>query len=351
MKKYMAILVALVMIVSLFAACGGGDDERDGMYISVISKGFQHQFWQTVYAGAQAAAEEYGVEIFFDGPESEADIADQVNMFNDEMAKNPDAIALAALSTDAVMSQLQDAYDRGIPIVGFDSGVPDAPPGSIVANASTDNVAAAALAADHMFPVIEGAIAAASSADPIVITVLSQDATSESITSRTRGFAERMLNLAGGANDSVAITGGMPAINTGDAGAAVVINVVVGASPSVTDMTSAATGILNTPNLAGVFMSNEASVGGILAAINAGAVVADEVPLIGFDAGIAQKDAVRAGIFMGSITQDPFMIGYHAVSLAVRAARGETVNDIDTGARWWDASNMDEEAIAILLYD
>jgi len=54
---------------------------------------------------------------------------------------------------------------------------------------------------------------------------------------------------------------------------------------------------------------------------------------------------------MGAITQDPFMIGYHAVSLAVRAARGETVFDIDTGARWWDAANMDDADIYILLYD
>jgi ribose transport system substrate-binding protein len=45
------------------------------------------------------------------------------------------------------------------------------------------------------------------------------------------------------------------------------------------------------------------------------------------------------------------MIGYYAVELAVKAARGESVSDIDTGAKWYDASNMDHPDIAILLYD
>jgi len=321
------------------------------LYISIISKGFQHQFWQAVYAGAQAAAEHYGVEIFFDGPESEADIDVQVNMINMELAKNPDAIALAALSTDSVLSQLQQAYDLGIPVVGFDSGVPDAPAGQVLANASTDNVAAAAIGADHLFPVFEDAIAAATPDNPVLIAVLSQDATSESITGRTRGFAEQMYRLASGVNDSVAITGGLPAINTGDSDAAVRINVVVGATPDIVDMTSAAVGILTEPGLIAVFCSNEGAANGMLAAINQGSVVPDGVEIVGFDAGTVQKAAVQSGIFMGAITQDPFHIGFYSVSLAVRAINGESISDIDTGARWWDADNMNDPDIALLLYD
>jgi ribose transport system substrate-binding protein len=160
-----------------------------------------------------------------------------------------------------------------------------------------------------------------------------------------------MAELAGAENDSVAITGGYAAINTGDAGAAVVINVVVGATPDLTDMTNAANAVLNTPNLVGVFMSNEGAVSGLLAAINAGSVVPDGVKLVGFDAGAAQKEAVRSGLFMGSVSQDPYMIGYLAVELAVKAARGEAVADVDTGAKWYDATNIDDPDIAMLVYD
>ena len=35
---------------------------QDEIYIPLVSKGFQHQFWQAVKAGADQAAEELGVE-------------------------------------------------------------------------------------------------------------------------------------------------------------------------------------------------------------------------------------------------------------------------------------------------
>ena len=352
MKKVLCIALALMMVFAMVAACGNGGSSNDGpMYISVISKGFQHQFWQAVKQGSDQAAADLGVEIYFDGPEGESAIADQVNMLNAELAKNPDAIALAALDTTAVLSQLAEAYDKGIPVIGFDSGVPDAPAGQIAANASTNNEGAAALAADHMFPEIKAAVEAATPDNPVVICILSQEVVSASVGGRTKGFAEKMFTLASGANDSVAITGGYSAINKGDANAAVKIEVVVGATPDLTDMTNAANTVLNTENLLGVFMSNEGAVSGLLAAHNAGASIPSGVLLIGFDAGEAQKSAVRSGLFFGAITQDPVQIGYQAVALAVKAANGEPVSDIDTGAKWYDSSNMDQADIAILLYD
>jgi len=352
MKKILCIALTLILTLSFIAGCSDGGADDGNMYISVISKGFQHQFWQAVKQGADQAASDLGVDIHFDGPEGEAAISDQVTMLNIELAKNPDAIALAALDTSAVLSQLADAHARSIPIIGFDSGVPGAPAGHIAANASTDNEGAAAIAADHMFPEVRNAIEAATPENPVIIAVLSQEVVSASITGRTKGFAERMYSLAEGAsNSTVAITGGYSAINKGDANAAVRIEVVVGATPDITDMTNAANAVLNIPDLVGVFMSNEGAVSGLLAAYNAGARIPDGVLLIGFDAGSAQKDAVRTGLFFGAITQDPVQIGYKAVELAVRAARGESVSDVDTGARWYDASNMNDSQIAVLLYD
>jgi len=353
MKKVTALFVTVVLAMGLFAFTGCRTDS-DEMYIGVVSKGFQHQFWQAVRAGSDAAAAELGVRIFFTGPEGESAIADQIIMIDAELAKNPAALALAALDTEAVLTQLLDAYNRNIPVIGFDSGVPGAPAGHIAANASTDNDGAAALGAEHLFEALKDQIAAATPENPVVISILSQDVTSASIQGRTRGFAIRMCELVEELLDGecCAIRGGYAAINKGDAGTApVIIDVIVGATPEITDMTNAANGLLNTENLIGVFCSNEGAVMGLLAAINAGARVPDGVLLVGFDAGAAQKDAVRSGLFMGAITQDPFQIGYMAVELAVRAARGEAVEDVDTGAKWWDASNMDDEDIALLLYD
>jgi ribose transport system substrate-binding protein len=111
-------------------------------------------------------------------------------------------------------------------------------------------------------------------------------------------------------------------------------------------------------NLIAIFATNTASVYGILASTTDGTDLDKEngkykdITVIGFDAGAALKAAVKSGYFVGAITQDPYMIGYLAVELAVEALAGETLDEfIDTGAKFYDASNMDEPDIAILLYD
>ncbi|MCG8480099.1 MAG: substrate-binding domain-containing protein, partial [Spirochaetales bacterium] len=138
---------------------------------------------------------------------------------------------------------------------------------------------------------------------------------------------------------------------------AVVIDMVVPASPRTQDVTAAANAVLNRvgdDNIRGIFNSNEGTVVGVLAATNDGSELASTyagLVVIGFDAGEAQKNAVRQRYFLGSITQDPYQIGYQAVSLAYRAANGEAVSDIDTGAKFYTYANMDEADIAPLLYD
>ncbi len=322
------------------------------MYIPVIGKGFQHQFWQVVKKGSEQAGADLGVKIFFTGPEGESAVNTQVDMISQEMTKNPSAICLAALDTNSVLTQLADLSSKKIPVVGFDSGVPDAPAGQVAANASTNNDNAAAIGAEKMFEMIKDKVTAATVAAPVSIVVLSQDVTSASIQGRTRGFAKKMADLVAPVNAAVAIEGGYKDINQGDAAtAAVKIVVVVGATPDITDMTNAANGLLNTANLAGVFCSNEGAVNGLLASVNAGSKIPEGCKVVGFDAGSGQKAAVKAGVFAGSITQDPFQIGYKAVELAVKAAKGETVTDVDTGAKWYDATNMDQADIAQLLYD
>jgi ribose transport system substrate-binding protein len=122
-------------------------------YIPIISKGFQHQFWQAVKLGAEKAAVDFNAEITFEGPESESQVDKQIEMLQTALDKNPDAICLAALDSQAVIPQLEAAKAAGIPVIGFDSGVDSDIP---VSTAATDNIAAAGAAADKMAELIGG---------------------------------------------------------------------------------------------------------------------------------------------------------------------------------------------------
>ena len=350
MKKIVAILLAVLMVLAMSAVA----EER--LYIPVMAKGFQHQFWQTVAAGAQKAAEDYDVDIYFDGPASETNIDEQVEMLKSEMAKNPKAIALAALSTDAVMAELQECIEKGIPVIGFDSGVPGAPEGAIKATASTNNENAAAIAAEKMMEQ-EGfadMLKAATAENPVVIAVISQEAVSGSIVGRTTGFVNKMVELASEYN-TVSVTGHDLWKNEVE-GAGVSVHVQISATTEATDVATASNAVLNMDGLKAVFLSNEGAVTGFLAATADGSDLAeggryDGLMVAGFDAGATQKNAVRNGWFIGSVTQDPYMIGYYAVELAVKAANGEEVSDVDTGAQWYTAENIDDEMISMLVYD
>ena len=350
MKKIVAILLAVLMVLAMSAVA----EER--LYIPVMAKGFQHQFWQTVAAGAQKAAEDYDVDIYFDGPASETNIDEQVEMLKSEMAKNPKAIALAALSTDAVMAELHECVEKGIPVIGFDSGVPGAPEGAIKATASTDNENAAAIAAEKMMEQ-EGfadMLKDATAENPVVIAVISQEAVSGSIVGRTTGFVNKMVELASEYN-TVSVTGHDLWKNEVE-GAGVIVHVQISATTEATDVATASNAVLNMDGLKAVFLSNEGAVTGFLAATADGSDLAeggryDGLMVAGFDAGATQKNAVRNGWFIGSVTQDPYMIGYYAVELAVKAANGEEVSDVDTGAQWYTAENIDDEMISMLVYD
>ncbi len=356
-KGVMLMLAAVALLVALpaFAA--------PAIYIPVISKGFQHQFWQTVKLGAEAASNQYKVVITFEGPPTEADIQQQVTMLSNDLAKNPSAICLAALDTRSVNDQLNEAIRRKIPIIGFDSGVPNAPKGAIYATAATNSYAAAGIAADKMFPEIKDKIAAATADNPVTIIDFNQDATSQSVTDRGKGFRDEMIKLIttqGGRSKNDIRVQGNPAYIAPDSptkGKAIIIDVVVPPTPKDPDAAAAAQAILNrveSDNILGVFCSNEGTARGLLTASNDGSALPTQYPgliVIGFDAGAAQKAAIKEKYFFGAITQDPYNIGFQAVELAVKAIRGQKVKDIDTGAKFYDSTNMDDPDIAKLLYD
>lgn len=390
MKRFFTLTLVCILVTALLAGCGTTTttapneeenteatdadpveteaseeeptDTGETPYIAIVSKGFQHQFWQTVYQGSQAAAQEFGVEITFDGPPSESDISGQVDMVNAALTKNPKALCLAALDTESLNAQLEDALSKGIPVIGFDSGVPDAPAGSIVATASTNNYNAGELAAEEMFKESSFAerLNAATADAPIAIAVQSQDATSASIVDRTNGFLDKMLELANGVHpDGVEITGHDVFSTTATGDVVVSIKVAVPPTSDYTDAQSVAQTMLqNNPNLIGFFCSNEASVTGLLAATNDGTDLArndgkyKDLIVVGFDAGQTQKLAVAENYFYGSITQDPYQIGYLAVELAYKAINGESTEEVvDTGCKFYTSANMNDEEIARLLYD
>lgn len=288
------------------------------LYIPIISKGFQHQFWQAVKAGAEKAAEECGVTVTFEGPETEAMVDKQMEMLQTALDKKPAALVFAALDSKAAIPLLETAQEAGIPVIAFDSGVDSDIP---LATAATDNVAAAALAADKMAELIggEGEVA-----------IIAHDQTSRTGIDRVAGFTDRIKEE-------------YPDIT--------IVDTQYGGGDQLKSTDLAKAIILAHPNLKGFFGANEGSIIGVLNAVTE-LGKEGEIVVIGYDSGKQQMDAIINGVEAGAITQDPIGIGYKAVEAAVKALRGEELEKtIDTGFHWYDATNIDSEEIKPLLYE
>jgi ribose transport system substrate-binding protein len=309
-------LLGAISAAALVASAGIAS-AQDKIYIPLISKGFQHQFWQAVKLGADKAAAEFGVEVTFEGPDNETMVDKQIDMLAAALAKKPAAIGFAALDSQAAIPLLQQAKDAGIPVIAFDSGVDSDIP---VATATTNNVAAASLAADKMAELIGGA-------GKVALVV--HDQTSRTGIDRRDGFVNQ-------------VAAKYPNIE--------IVDIQYGAGDQL-QSTEIAKAILTAhPDLKGFFGANEGSAIGVVNAIKETGTTG--VIVIGYDSGAAQKAAIMDGTMAGAITQNPVGIGYETVKAAVMAIKGEAVPAlIDTGFYWYDKTNMDSPEIAAVLYD
>ena len=315
MKNRRAISVLLVAMLLLSAS---GVFAQQKIYIPLISKGFQHQFWQAVKQGAEQAAKDYNVEITFEGPESEAMVDKQIDMLSAALAKKPSALGFAALDSKAAIPYLQKCKAANIPVIAFDSGVDSDIP---LTTCATDNVAAAAYAADMMAKFIgnEGEVA-----------VIVHDQTSRTGIDRRDGFVNR-------------IKAKYPKIK--------VVAVQYGGGDHLKSTDLAKAIIQSHPNLKGFFGANEGSAIGVLNGVKEMKKIG-KIVVIGYDSGAQQIAAVRSGDMAGAITQNPVGIGYKTVECAVKALKGEKLPKVvDTGFYFYTKDNIYDPKIKAVLYE
>ena len=360
-KKVMALVLCAAMVSGLAATTvmAAPEDQFEGLTANeayefpMMVKSFQATYWEAAMKGMDKAAEELGVTYTAQGPNSESDIADQVNMINTAIAANPVGLGLAACDTSSVQAALQTCVDKGIPVVTFDTGIADAPEGSVVCEVCTDNNQAGSVAAENMYPAIKDVIANADG--QVIIGEVNQDATGLNIQQRGTGFINKMIELIKADGKTVAVKGNEFYVNAAEgadaeeADADVVIQVAVPAQTTVELCSTEAQAILSQENCIAIFGSNQVAAEGVLAAnANLNVLGSDaangDVIGVGFDAG-------QDGTFLGAVTQSPLMMGYYAIYALTAAANGAELEDVPTAGYWYDSTNIDDENIAPNLYD
>lgn len=157
------VLVLAAALTTTMAACGGqaadGADapataggqggaakSADEIHLAFIGADGSQNFTQEMLKGAEAAAEEFGVDVQVLAPTS-LDGQAQVRMMEDAMRTATDGIAVMSLTPDLLIRTQATAVDQGIPVVSVD--VPALEGSKVTTHLGNDNFAAGEMLAEE----------------------------------------------------------------------------------------------------------------------------------------------------------------------------------------------------------
>jgi len=323
MKTHVRVIWAAVLCLLLLAGCGRkgrrevASAETGRLRIAVIPKGTTHEFWKSIHMGALMAAEEFGVEVIWKGPQKEDDRAQQITVVEDFISRGVDGVVLAPLDERALCRPVRDAVRENIPVVVIDSGLQGS---DYVSYVATDNYRGGVMAARELARLLHS--------NGRIFLIRYQEG-SASTTQREQGFLDTLKAEAPG------------------------IRLLVQDQYAGTTTESAyqlAENLISRfPDFDGVFCPNESSTFGTLRALQE-AGLAGKVVFIGFDSSPKLVQALREGHIQGLILQDPVRMGYLGVKLMTLHLRGQPIDKvIDTGVHIATRDNMDDPEIRPLL--
>ena len=323
MKKFLALILALVMSLSL-VACGGSKTEEkpaekpaetetpaetpaDDIEIAVVLKTLASEYWGYVKDGCDQAAAELGIKVTVVGPGAESEIEQQVAMIEQQIGAGVDAIICAPNDAGAAANALQAALDQGIPVLSVDTNVGIAGQTSFV---GTMNDEAA----------YQGGLWAVDKLGSDINAVIIYGQEGDNTSNLRRSGYEKACEEKG-----VTVLSALSGQNTTD-----------GATKTMEDMISSFGDQIDV-----VFCHNDdTAIGAMNACKNAGL---SDVTIVGFDGNASALDLIKAGddYVKATVAQQPTSMGYEAVMAAYKTLQGETVDEvIPAPVKVIDASNV-----------
>jgi ribose transport system substrate-binding protein len=304
-------LTAIGVLAVLASGCNRGHKR----VIAVIPKGNSDLFWQSVHAGAVKAARESNVDVVWNGPATETDYAVQLQIVDAMLSRHVDAIALAPIDRQAMVSVVNRAADRNVPLIIFDSGIDT---DRFVSQVATDNYKAGQIAAERMGKILDG------KGKVVIVAVKPGAASTEA---REKGFED-------------VIHQEFPAIQ--------ILDKRYGMSLVSQSLVVSENMLTAHADLDGIFASNESTSIGAAQALRSRP---RKVKLVGFDWSPTLLDDLQSGLVDSLVIQDPFKMGYQAVLTAVRHLDGQSVTKImDLTPRLIDRENLNDAEVHAQLH-
>ncbi len=311
MKKLLALLLAMVMIVGLFAGCGGGDDT---MHIALITMDQMDVHWVKLHNAAEAKVEELkeagkNVELEWLAPQTK-DNAQQIAMIETAVNNGAQVIIISVNDSTACNDALNNAKDAGVEIIYVDATATV----EAAATFATDNYAAGAKAGEEMLKILSD-----NGVTEGQIGLVSAQAGVQSCIDRVDGFTS--------AFEGTAFTFSEVQYSDGDA-------------VKAQELTTA---LINNGVIA-VYGANDGATNGAANAVKEANAAGANIYCVGFDNSSSNRAHVRDGELLAFMAQNPAVMGSRAVESAVQLIEGTDLGGVteDTGVSVVTAENVDE---------
>lgn len=283
--------------------------------IAVIPKASADIYWQSVHAGAVKGSWENGVNVVWDGPASEIDIAGEMQIVETMINRQVDAIALAPSDSSALKVVVNRAANAHIPVVIYDSAIDG---DRYVTFVATDNYAGGVLGADRIGEILHATGR---------IVMIKTTPGGASTMAREAGFRDELKKK-------------FPAIQ--------IVDERFGMASIAQSLAVAENMLTAYPDLSGIFCSNESGTEGAAQALKGRS---SRIKLVGFDSSPMLIDQLRAGVVDSLVIQDPFKMGETAVDVAVKALKGQkSPKQIFLPPRLIDSANIDDPNVRLQLH-
>lgn len=307
-SKPAGLALLLAMALSLLCGCSSMSTISPQRTVTLVAKSTQTEFWLSVFAGAQAAATEYNLDLNIIGPSTEEDYASQNQMVQDAVGAGSDALVFSAIHYDNNAEAINQAAQAGVKIVAIDSNVNSSAVSTYI---GTDNYAAGQMAAQAALDRVEG---------ELHVGIINYDISSANGQERERGAVETFTK-------------------SGRAQVVTVINTLADAKQAHQDTA----GVLKQhPEINVLLAFNEPTSVGAAQAIQKGGR-SEQVFLVGFDSNVHTVDGLQDGSVDALIVQNPYAMGYLGVESAYKLLTGQKKDlpeIMDTSTRIVDRTNL-----------
>lgn len=306
MKRSKALVCAL--LAACLCACTAAAPAGARHRVAIVAKSTRTEFWLSVFAGAEAAATEYNIELSITGPETEEDYETQNRMVADAVAAGAEALVFSAIDYENNAAAIDAAAESGVRIVAIDSNVDS---GAVQTYIGTDNYAAGQMAAQAALDGVEG---------QLTVGIVNYDVSSANGQERERGAVDAFEQ-------------------SGRARVAAVINTLAEAARAQADTAAM---LAEHPEINVLLAFNEPTSVGAADAVE-GMGLAEDVFLVGFDSNVATIDGLQDGTVDALIVQNPYAMGYLGVESAYRLLSGQGGSPeatVDTSTRIVNRDNM-----------